>query len=79
MPFIGPFLQSVNPKMDEYLAKWASGDLSCVSVFHKYDQLDIRAAIPDADRVVQICGHGIVSGYGTEGFQLAYLRQALRC
>ena len=37
MPFIGPFLSSVNPKMDEYKAKWASGDLSCVSVFHKYD------------------------------------------
>lgn len=36
MPFIGPFLQSVNPKMDEYKAKWASGDLSCVSVFHKF-------------------------------------------
>lgn len=35
MPFIGPFLSSVNPKMDEYKAKWASGDLSCVSVFHK--------------------------------------------
>lgn len=36
IPFIGPFLQSANPKMDEYKAKWASGDLSCVSVFHKY-------------------------------------------
>ncbi|KAL8788815.1 MAG: hypothetical protein Q9213_001486 [Squamulea squamosa] len=36
MPFIGPFLSSVNPKMDEYKAKWASGDLSCVSVFHKF-------------------------------------------
>ena len=35
-PFIGPFLSSVNPKMDEYKAKWASGELSCVSVFHKY-------------------------------------------
>lgn len=35
MPFIGPFLSSVNPKMDEYKAKWASGELSCVSVFHK--------------------------------------------
>jgi sterol 22-desaturase len=34
-PFIGPFLQSVNPKFSEYAAKWASGDLSCVSVFHK--------------------------------------------
>jgi C-22 sterol desaturase len=36
MPFIGPFLQSVNPKFEEYYAKWASGPLSCVSVFHKY-------------------------------------------
>jgi C-22 sterol desaturase len=35
MPFIGPFLQSVNPKFTEYQAKWASGELSCVSVFHK--------------------------------------------
>lgn len=34
-PFIGPFLESVNPKMDKYKAKWASGPLSCVSVFHK--------------------------------------------
>lgn len=34
-PFIGPFLQSVNPKFEEYYAKWTSGPLSCVSVFHK--------------------------------------------
>ncbi|KAL1883790.1 hypothetical protein VTK73DRAFT_8326 [Phialemonium thermophilum] len=36
MPFIGPFLQSVNPKFEEYYAKWVSGPLSCVSVFHKF-------------------------------------------
>ncbi|KAK3688132.1 cytochrome P450 [Podospora appendiculata] len=36
MPFIGPFLQSVNPKFEEYHAKWKSGELSCVSVFHKF-------------------------------------------
>ncbi|KAL2132786.1 hypothetical protein VTI74DRAFT_3380 [Chaetomium olivicolor] len=36
MPFIGPFLQSVNPKFEEYYAKWLSGPLSCVSVFHKF-------------------------------------------
>lgn len=36
MPFIGPFLESVNPKFEQYKAKWASGELSCVSVFHKY-------------------------------------------
>lgn len=35
-PFIGPFLQSMNPKFEEYYAKWTSGPLSCVSVFHKY-------------------------------------------
>ena len=35
-PFIGPFLQSMNPKWEEYKGKWASGELSCVSVFHKY-------------------------------------------
>ncbi|KAI9749764.1 MAG: hypothetical protein M4579_006744 [Chaenotheca gracillima] len=35
-PFIGPFLESVNPKFEQYKAKWDSGDLSCVSVFHKF-------------------------------------------
>jgi hypothetical protein len=36
MPFIGPFLESVNPEFAKYYAKWQSGPLSCVSVFHKY-------------------------------------------
>ncbi|KAH6899041.1 cytochrome P450 [Thelonectria olida] len=36
MPFIGPFLQSMDPKFEEYYAKWCSGPLSCVSVFHKF-------------------------------------------
>ena len=35
MPFIGPFLESMNPKFEEYLAKWLSAPLGCVSVFHK--------------------------------------------
>jgi C-22 sterol desaturase len=35
IPFMGPFLESIYPDMDVYKAKWASGDLSCVSVFHK--------------------------------------------
>jgi C-22 sterol desaturase len=34
-PFTGPFLQSVRPNFEEYKGKWASGPLSCVSVFHK--------------------------------------------
>ena len=36
IPFIGPFLESVNPDFKKYLAKWNSGELSCVSVFHKF-------------------------------------------
>ena len=35
IPFVGPFFDSINPKMDKYKAQWASGELSCVSVFHK--------------------------------------------
>jgi len=35
LPFMGPFLESINPKFEQYAAKWASGPLSCVSVFHK--------------------------------------------
>ncbi len=26
----------MDPKFEEYHAKWLSGPLSCVSVFHKY-------------------------------------------
>ncbi|KAI5779246.1 cytochrome P450 [Geopyxis carbonaria] len=36
IPFMGPFMQSMDPKFHEYAAKWASGPLSCVSVFHKF-------------------------------------------
>lgn len=36
IPFIGPFLESVWPKFEKYHAKWMSGPLSCVSVFHKF-------------------------------------------
>jgi C-22 sterol desaturase len=38
-PFMGPFLDSVNPSFTKYYAKWASAPLSCVSVFHKYASL----------------------------------------
>jgi C-22 sterol desaturase len=36
LPFMGPFMESLDPKMEEYIAKWKSGPLSCVSVFHKF-------------------------------------------
>lgn len=35
-PFIGPFLESLDPKFEEYVDKWNSGPLSCVSIFHKF-------------------------------------------
>jgi C-22 sterol desaturase len=35
IPFMGPFLQALHPNFESYLAQWASGPLSCVSVFHK--------------------------------------------
>ena len=36
IPFVGPFFDSVNPEFGKYYTKWKSGDLSCVSVFHKF-------------------------------------------
>lgn len=36
IPFVGPFLESVNPRFEAYHRKWLSGPLSCVSVFHKF-------------------------------------------
>ena len=36
IPFVGPFFDSVKPSFEKYYSKWISGDLSCVSVFHKF-------------------------------------------
>jgi sterol 22-desaturase len=36
IPFLGPFFQSVSPTFHNYFTKWHSGELSCVSVFHKF-------------------------------------------
>ncbi|KAL1867366.1 hypothetical protein Plec18167_008637 [Paecilomyces lecythidis] len=36
IPFVGPFVQALYPKFESYLAQWASGPLSCVSVFHRF-------------------------------------------
>lgn len=36
IPLMGPFLQALHPNFEAYLAQWANGPLSCVSVFHKY-------------------------------------------
>ncbi|KAK3671601.1 RNA polymerase C-22 sterol desaturase [Recurvomyces mirabilis] len=36
IPFVGPFHESVKPSFEKYYAKWLTGPLSCVSVFHKF-------------------------------------------
>ncbi|KAK3313387.1 cytochrome P450 [Apodospora peruviana] len=36
IPLMGPFFQAIDPKFPAYLKQWASGPLSCVSVFHKF-------------------------------------------
>ncbi|GIJ90056.1 hypothetical protein Asppvi_009005 [Aspergillus pseudoviridinutans] len=36
IPLMGPFLQALHPKFEAYIEQWASGPLSCVSVFHKF-------------------------------------------
>lgn len=41
MPFMGPFLESMNPRFEQYISKWDSAELSCVSVFHKYVVLGV--------------------------------------
>ncbi|KAH7375607.1 cytochrome P450 61 [Plectosphaerella cucumerina] len=59
LPFMGPFLQSMDPKFHEYQAKWASGDLSCVSVFHKFVVIastrDLSRKIFNSPGYVQPC------------------------
>ncbi|KAL4787740.1 cytochrome P450, partial [Aspergillus varians] len=36
IPLMGPFIQALHPKFESYLEQWASGPLSCVSIFHKF-------------------------------------------
>lgn len=58
-PIIGPFLESLDPKFEEYKAKWASGPLSCVSIFHKFviisSTRDVSRKIFQADKFVKPC------------------------
>lgn len=58
-PIIGPFLESLDPKFEEYEAKWASGPLSCVSVFHKFVVIastrDLSRKILNSPRYVSPC------------------------
>lgn len=74
MPFIGPFLQSMNPKFEEYHAKWMSGELSCVSVFHKYRSRSRSARVALRADPPQIRRHRVDPRHGAQSLQLAHLR-----
>lgn len=58
-PIIGPFLESLDPKFEEYLAKWNSGKLSCVLIFHKFviiaSDRDLLRKILGAHKYVKPC------------------------
>lgn len=58
-PIIGPFLESLDPKFEEYMAKWNSGDLSCVSIFHKFvviaSSRDLARKILSSPKYVKPC------------------------
>ncbi|CCC67828.1 hypothetical protein NCAS_0A12700 [Naumovozyma castellii] len=58
-PIIGPFLESLDPKFEEYKAKWDSGALSCVSIFHKFviisSTRDISRKIFQSSKFVKPC------------------------
>ncbi|OQO02175.1 hypothetical protein B0A48_11727 [Cryoendolithus antarcticus] len=59
MPFIGPFLQSVDPKFEAYHKQWMSAPLSCVSVFHIFvimgSTRDVARQIFNAPAYVKPC------------------------
>lgn len=58
-PIIGPFLESLDPKFEEYLGKWNSGPLSCVSIFHKFviiaSTRDLARKILSSPKYVKPC------------------------
>ncbi|CAG86871.1 DEHA2D06182p [Debaryomyces hansenii CBS767] len=58
-PIIGPFLESLDPKFEEYKAKWDSGPLSCVSIFHKFvviaSSRDLARKILGSPKYVKPC------------------------
>ncbi|KAI3404608.1 ERG5 [Candida oxycetoniae] len=58
-PIIGPFLESLDPKFEEYKSKWDSGELSCVSIFHKFvviaSSRDLARKILSSPKYVKPC------------------------
>ena len=85
IPFMGPFLESVYPKFESYQAKWASGELSCVSVFHKSvvlgggdPALALMLSLNLTGGIIQVRGHCVDEGHGPKGTQFPPVRQTVR-
>lgn len=45
IPFMGPFMEALYPNFKSYLVQFASGPLSCVSVFHKQVNINLGEAL----------------------------------
>ncbi|CAG8953808.1 hypothetical protein HYFRA_00006700 [Hymenoscyphus fraxineus] len=59
IPFMGSFIQALYPKFEAYQEQWASGDISCVSVFHKFvvlaSERDIARKVFNSTAFVKPC------------------------
>lgn len=59
LPVVGPFMESLDPKFEEYKAKWDLGPLSCVLVFHKFVVIastrDLARKVLSAHQYVKPC------------------------
>lgn len=78
-PLVGPFLQAIHPKWEGYIAQWASGPLSCVSIFHKYVKPPLSMPFPDnlLTATCQICGARIRPRHCPQGVQVTGLLGAM--
>ena len=76
LPFIGPFVQALYPDFEAYKKQWASGKLSCVSVFHKY--ISTPSRYQELIDHSQICRPHFRPRSGTQSLQLPRFRQAMR-
>ncbi|KAH3685358.1 hypothetical protein WICPIJ_003643 [Wickerhamomyces pijperi] len=58
-PIIGPFLESFDPRFSGYKAKWDSGTMACVSIFHKFvvivSDRDLSRKIFQSPKYVKPC------------------------
>ena len=85
IPLMGPFIQALHPKFEGYLAQWASGPLSCVSVFHKYANTDYNTFSSEDSMssskllhvIPQVHRPCFGSRFSPQSFQIADLHRAL--